>query len=242
MKAIAIILSLLAAEQEMKPQENFTQVKQPTCWQQQWGQRCVVPWNQPYLGWGCNGWYASTAAEGYLSGAARLAQAKGLYLESLGKFYISREQAKKMDIDNWSHKVRTRRQLLDEYKERVHNEHPTAADLLEKKLDAAERMAALRAREDKLIASGVLPPKKEPKFGFGGKTYRDFNEFKQSLEYVIWKHELAVERAKEEARILAKNRAEAEILAKQRERRLRNTPFYLLSDYERQRLLQILAE
>lgn len=135
-------------------------------------------WN-PWFGGGYR--HASTAQEGYLTGAARLMAGRGIYLDNLGNFYIKREQARGLRIDNWDHAIRTRWAIKDDYKAR--NKPENYLDRRERLLNQAERKYALDQREAELREKGVLPPKKKGYFVVKGKKFHSIEEWRASPEY-----------------------------------------------------------
>lgn len=135
-------------------------------------------WTAP---WGYR--HASTAAEGYLSGRARLTVANGIALRHFGKYLIDRETARSQAIDNTAKRIRTRWEIQDEYRTRQRRLHPTYPERMEKRLDMAEKVHALREREKALIDKGILPPKPVPSFTYKGHKFKNYAEFKKSDLY-----------------------------------------------------------
>lgn len=100
-----------------------------------------------------------------------------------GKYLNDRESARRSYIKNWDRYVRTRWAVRDEYKARNKPEH--ALDRKERMLDQAERAFALKQREEKLRAAGVLPPRHPDAgaFGYDNKRFKNMDEFRASPEY-----------------------------------------------------------
>lgn len=152
-------------------------------------------WANP---WGYH--HASTAAEGYLTGKARLHAANGLAAKFFGDYLVSREQAYNLRIQNEADRIRTRWSIQDEY--RARNQRPNYLERRARSLDMAEQRHALDLREQELRDKGVLPPKPEPSITYKGESFKSYAEFKESDLY--W--DMLVERDK---RLFARE-AEAE--------------------------------
>lgn len=167
--------------------------------QAQW----VVPNPFPYR-------HASTAAEGYLSGAARLWIGQGYAVDSYGRYLRNREEARRQYIDNWSHSVRQRWAIRDEYKAR--NKTENYLDRKERMLDQAERRHALKLREEQLIEKGILPPKKKGYFMHKGKKFHSIEEWRKSPEYAQQMDENRMKELQRNAENLAKAKQQQEAL------------------------------
>ena len=143
-------------------------------------------------GWnrgGGHGWWgdyhhASTAAEGYMSGAGRLYRGYGQYLQSRGLYMNLYQDARHKAIINHRDSVHTWWQLKDEYKERFKKEHPTFHEREEKRFDMALKVHAVKQKEKQLIAAGILPPKPASSFTFRGQIYKNYDEFMNSPGWV----------------------------------------------------------
>lgn len=167
--------------------------------QAQW----VIPNPYPYR-------HASTAAEGYLSGAARLMIGRGYAVDSYGRFLINRESARRQAIDNWSHSVRERWAIRDEYKAR--NKTENYLDRKERMLDQAERRHALQQREDELREKGILPPKTKGYFIHKGKKFYSIEEWKKSPEYAQQMDENRMRELQRNAEKLAEQKRQQDAL------------------------------
>jgi hypothetical protein len=124
---------------------------------------------------------SSTVGESYLNGAANLAAARGLYLNSLGNYQIQRSQALDLQIQNWKNRITTRWEIKDEWKDRNKTEN-----FIQKKnrnLDNAVKRHALKQREKDLIEKGILPPKPKSGFWHKGAFFTSVEEWKLSPEY-----------------------------------------------------------
>ena len=128
--------------------------------------------------------HASTAAEGYLSGAGRFLAGRGIYLQGLGEYLNDYEAARRSYIDNWSHYVHTRWAIKDEWSARQKAAHPDWPTRRMQQLDMLERAAAVRARESELRERGILPPKSDsPGVVVKGKLFESYEDFQGSPEW-----------------------------------------------------------
>lgn len=141
--------------------------------------------------WWSNPYHASTPAESYLNGAARLWEGRGNYLESRGRYLRDYEAARRDYIDNWAHRIYTRWTIQDAWKER--NRMENALDRKERLLDQSERMHALKLREQDLREKGILPPLKSGGFIHNGKQFSSLAEWKESPEYAQRMEEIRME-------------------------------------------------
>lgn len=148
--------------------------------------------------------HSSTAAEGWWRGTGAYLRGLGRYLEGRGVYENYHEDARRKRIDNWSHGVRTRWDIKDQYKQRQNRlDWPTRRM---KQLDMLEKVHAVKQREADLREKGILPPKRPRGFTYKGVTYPDYSAFKESDTYKV----LMAERAKREAeRRLEKAKEEA---------------------------------
>lgn len=126
---------------------------------------------------------AVTAEESFLAGAARLWVGRGYFLESYGNYLNLRESARQQYIDNWSHRIRTRWAIQDEYKMR--NRKENYLDYRERAMENAIRRHALDQKEKELIEKGILPKKQEPGFVIRGKKFKTLEEYYASEEYKL---------------------------------------------------------
>jgi hypothetical protein len=153
-----------------------------------------VIWSAP---WGYH--HASTAAEGYLTGKARLHAANGLAARYFGQYLVDRERAYNQHIQNEADRIRTRWEIQDEYRARQRSLHPNYLERKARSLDMAEQRHALKLREEELRKKGILPPKPEPYFAYKGVKFKSYDEFKKSDLYWEMIKERDKKRAEREA-------------------------------------------
>jgi len=128
--------------------------------------------------------HSSTAREGALRGAASLRASQGYFLRNLGRYNILNQEAHSLAIENHLKRVHTWWQLRDENRARWHRDNPTWLEKESHRLDMAEQAHALKIRRQKLIEQGVLPKPPEKSFTYNYKTYKSYEDFKKTNDWV----------------------------------------------------------
>lgn len=131
---------------------------------------------------------SSTVGEGLLNGASRIMYSRALNTHAYGNYIVNRERARSIYLDNLQ-KYNEMRSLLKKEADRLKEERLDSkssldrkADKLERRLDDAERLHALKQREQELIERGILKAQTNY-FYYRGKRYENFGEFRYSPEY-----------------------------------------------------------
>lgn len=124
---------------------------------------------------------------GYIGGSPHI-NPRADQIDAIGKARkndaISRsidEQTRSRMIQNNYDYIIKRWEIKDEYKQR--SIKPTYLERLERSYDIAEKIYALKQREEDLIKRGILKPKPESCFYYKYKKFSSFEEFKNSLTY-----------------------------------------------------------
>jgi len=135
--------------------------------------------------------HSSTFAEGWQRGRAVLWAGKGDFLRSLGRYRIYNQEAYSMLIDNHKKAVHTWWELKDEYKERFRRDHPDYVTREHKRLDMAEDIYDLKKRKEDLMNKGIIPKPRPTQIIINGKSYKSYEEFRGSPDWVQMRNEAA---------------------------------------------------
>tara|TARA_Y100000034_G_scaffold100014_1_gene123125 strand:+ start:1050 stop:1775 length:726 start_codon:yes stop_codon:yes gene_type:complete len=126
--------------------------------------------------------HASTAAEGYLSGRARLRASSGYFLESLGRYELLHQDAYSKYLDNKLKRTQTywdRKKVYAENNKRLTwpQREAQRLDMEMQRMDVLELRAQVAKRKQELIDKGVIAQKP---FWIRGEKFNSREEYQKS--------------------------------------------------------------
>jgi len=185
--------------------------------------------------------FSSTAQEGWLRGLASAWSGMGNYLHSLGVYENLHEQARRQYLQNEYNRIQGRWDLKDQAEARRKAAHKDFITLEHERLDRIIRLAELNKRKEEMTKAGLLPPPAKKGFGWKGKSYGSYAEFKASPDYQVMLAESSKREAERVAAEMAEEQARKEAIELGRKHR-RMSPLDWDAMEKRQRAREILGE